>query len=240
MRSFRPRVLCVGIYLAHCENTAEHITRVFSDSQRVDVVQRWIALTVGGEGGKTDIPGTMAVVTEPTPKLALLNRMLTDLTAFDWVILCDDDIEVANGFIDALITMAQRFDFALCQPARTHDSYIDHFFVAQLSGVLARQTRFVEIGPLVCVRRDAAPLLLDFNANCGMGWGLDFVWPVTIENAGLRMGIIDCVPVAHRIRKPVANYMYESARREAAQTLAANRHLTRDQAFQIVEIFCDG
>jgi hypothetical protein len=237
MSSSRPRVLCAGIYLAHRENTAEHITRVFSDSRRVDLVQRWIALAVDGHGGQTDIPGTVAVVSEPTPKLALLSRLLDDVTTFDWVILCDDDIEVTNGFVDALIAMADRFDFALCQPARTHDSYVDHCFVARLSGLLARQTRFVEIGPLVCVRRDAAPLILSFNEHCGMGWGLDFVWPVIIENAGLRMGIIDSVPVAHRIRKPTTNYVYGDAHREMAWTLATNKHLTYHEAFQIVECF---
>jgi hypothetical protein len=238
MSDYRPRVLCAGIYLANRENTAEHISRVFSDSQWVDVVQRWIALTSGQEG-RTDVAGTVAVVSEPTPKLALLNRLLTDATEFEWVILCDDDIEVSKGFVDALIAMAERFDFALCQPARTHDSYVDHCFVARLSGLLARQTRFVEIGPVVCVRSDAASLLFPFNENCGMGWGLDFVWPVVIEAAGLRMGIIDSVPVAHRIRKSTTNYVHEHAHREMVSTLAANKHLTYQEAFQIVESFCD-
>ena len=240
MPSRRPRVLCAGVYLAQRENTAEHITGVFARNQRVDLVQRWIALTAGGQKGRPDVAGTIAVVCEPAPKFALLNRLLTDLTAFDWIILCDDDIEVAEGFVDALIMTAQRFDFALCQPARTHDSYVDHYFVTQLSGLLARQTRFVEIGPVVCIRRDAAPLLLPFNDNCGMGWGLDFIWPVIIENAGMRLGIIDSVPVAHRIRKPTANYVHAEADREMARTLAANPHLTYQQAFQIVEGYCDG
>jgi hypothetical protein len=240
MSSRRPRVLCAGVYLAHRENTAEHLSRVFSASQCVDLVQRWIALKPADEEGRTDIPGTVAVVSEPMSKFALLNRLLADLASFDWVILCDDDVEVAEGFVDALIATAQRFDFALCQPARTHDSYADHYFVTQLSGLLARQTRFVEIGPVVCVRRDAVPLLLPFNDDCGMGWGLDFVWPVIMENGGLRMGIIDSVPVAHRIRKPMANYAHAEADREMAHTLAANRHLTYQQAFQIVEGYCGG
>src|SRR5215467_7598486 len=221
MYSQRPRVLFAGVYLAHRENTAKHISSVISRSQRVDLVQRWIALT-GGQEARIDIPGTVAVVSEPMPKFPLLNRLLSDLTAFDWVILCDDDIEIADGFVDALIAMAQRFDFALCQPARTHDSYVDHYFVTQLSGLLARQTRFVEIGPVVCVRRDAVPLLLPFNDNCGMGWGLDFIWPVVMENAGLRLGVIDAVPVAHRIRKPTANYAHADADREMSRLLAAN------------------
>jgi len=238
MSSRRPRVLCAGVYLAHRENTAEHLSRAFSGSHRVDLVQRWIALTAGDRKGWTDLPGTVAVVSEPTPKFALLNGLLTDFRAFDWIILCDDDIEVAEGFVDALIAAAQRFDFALCQPARTHDSYVDHYFVTQLSGLLARQTRFVEIGPVVCMRHDAATLLLPFDDNCGMGWGLDFVWPVIMESARMRLGIIDSVPVAHRIRKPTANYLHAEADREMARTLAANPHLTYQQAFQIVECYC--
>jgi hypothetical protein len=240
MSSRRPRVLCAGVYLAQHENTAEHITRVFSRSKRVDVVQRWIALTTGAQEARTHVAGTVAIVSGPAPKFALLNRLLTDLTAFDWIILCDDDIEVSEGFVDALIMMAQRFDFALCQPARTHDSYVDHYFVTQLSGLLARQTRFVEIGPVVCIRRDAAPLLLPFNDNCCMGWGLDFIWPVIMENAGKRLGIIDSVPVAHRIRKPTTNYVHAEADREMTRTLAASPHLTYQQAFQIVEGYCNG
>ncbi len=235
----RPKVLCAGIYLAHRENSAEHISGVFSRSQRVDFLQRWMALT-DGRKGRTDIPGTVAVISEPASKFMLLNRLLADVTAFDWAILCDDDIEVAEGFVDALITMAQRFDFAVCQPARTHDSYVDHQFVTRLSGLLARQTRFVEIGPVVCIRRDAMPLLLPFDDNCGMGWGLDFIWPVILENAGLRLGIIDSVPVAHRIRKPVANYVHVEAYSQMTRMLASNRHLTHQQAFQIVEAYCDG
>jgi hypothetical protein len=224
MSSRRPKVLCAGVYLAHRENTANHISSVFSRSHRVDLVQRWIALT-GGHEGKIDIPGTVAVVSEPTPKFALINRLLTDLASFDWVILCDDDIEIADGFVDELIAMAHRFDFALCQPARTHDSYVDHHFVTRLSGLLARQTSFVEIGPIVCIRRDAVPLLLPFDHNCGMGWGL---------------GIVDAVPVAHRIRKPTANYAHADASREMSCLLAGKRHLTYHQAFQIVEAYCEG
>jgi hypothetical protein len=239
MSNRKPRVLCVGVYFADRENTAEHVSRVFSGSRRVDLVQRWMALTEGDRKGRTDLPGTVAVVSEPTPKFALLNDLLTDFTAFDWVILCDDDIEVAEGFVDALLAAAQRFDFALCQPARTHDSYVDHYFVTQLSGLLARQTRFVEIGPLVCMRHDAATLLLPFADSCGMGWGLDFVWPVIMENARMRLGIVDSVLVAHRIRKPTANYVHAEADREMMRTLAANPHLTYQQAFQIVEGFCD-
>ena len=49
------------------------------------------------------------------------------------------------------------------------------------------------------MRRDAAALLLPFDEACGMGWGLDLI--VKIEQAGLKMGIIDATPVTHALRR---------------------------------------
>jgi hypothetical protein len=231
----RPRVLCAGVYLADVENTARHVADVLARSRQVEVEQRWIGLTT--RNSKTDLPGTVATVTQSTPKCTLLNRLLDGFQQFDWVLFCDDDIEVAEGFADALIAVAQHLDFALLQPARTQDSYIDHPIVGQFPGLLARQTRFVEIGPVVCLRRDAASLLLPFSDQSSMGWGLDFVWPRIIENAGLRMGIIDAVPVAHRIRKPVAGYNYDSATAEEQRLLASEPHLKPMDAFQILQVY---
>jgi hypothetical protein len=235
MNDRRPRVLCAGVYLADVENTARHVTDVLSRSQSVAIEQRWIGLTT--KNNKTDVLGTVATVTQRTPKCVLLNRLLGDFQSFDWVLLCDDDIEIAEGFADALIAVAEHVDFALLQPARTEDSYIDHAIVAQFPGLLARQTRFVEIGPVVCLRRDAAALLLPFDEKNTMGWGLDFVWPQIIESAGLRMGIIDAVPVAHRIRPPVTGYNYETAVAESEALFAREPHLTAMEAFQVLRVY---
>jgi hypothetical protein len=235
VQEVRPRVLCAGIYLADRENTAQHVTDVLSRSRTIDVVQRWIALAPAG--GPADVAGTLAVVKQQVPKCPLLNQLLRDIDSFDWIFLIDDDIEIAEGFGDALIAVAAHLDFALFQPARTHDSYIDHPFVAQFTGLLARQTRFVEIGPVVGMRRDAARLLLPFDERSTMGWGLDFVWPARIEKAGLRMGIIDAVPVAHRLRKPTSGYHRAGALHEMARTLAGEPHLDASEAFSILQVY---
>ena len=235
MREARPRLLCAGVYLADVENTARHVTEVLSRSRTLDIEMRWIALTL--KGGKADVPGTVAVVRERTPKCVLLNRLLENFESFDWVILCDDDVEMAEGFADALIAMANFADFALLQPARTHDSYIDNPIVGQFPGLRARQTRFVEIGPVVCMRRDAARLPLPFASESDMGWGLDLIWPHRIESAGLRMGIIDAVPVAHRIRAPITGYNSDAAKDERRRVLAANPHLNAAEAMQILQVF---
>lgn len=227
-------VLLAGVYMADRETTAGLVTSEFLASRRHRVTVRWLALRPGG-AGTTDLPGTVAVADGPAPRCALLNRLLQGLPAFDWVVLCDDDVEMEAGFLDAFLEIAGRCDLAVCQPARTADSHIDHGFVQQMPGLAARRTRFVEIGPVVFLRRDAAALLLPFAESDGMGWGLDFVWPVIAAEAGLRMGIVDSVPVAHRLRPPVSAYSYEAARAEMADTLSRRRHLSAEDAFAIVE-----
>ena len=229
-------VLVTGIYRADRPHFAGHLLYTLAGSEAHEVTQRWTALAPGGEG-HCDLPGTISIEVAPAPKFVLIDRMTRDADQFDWVVICDDDIEVPAAFLDDFLGLAVRFDFALCQPARTGDSYIDHRIVRRMIGLSARRTRFVEIGPLVAIRRDAMPLLLPFGDDCGMGWGLDFIWPGIIEGAGLRMGIIDAVPVAHRLRKPVTGYDHDGASRAMFQRLAGHPHLPRDQAFTVLEAY---
>jgi hypothetical protein len=142
-----------------------------------------------------------------------------------------------SGFLDSYLRLVREHDFALCQPARTHDSYIDHAFVEQLDGLTARRTRFVEIGPLFSIRRDAMPVLLPFDEQSPMGWGYDFMWPPALESAGLTLGIVDRVPVAHSVRKPVAQYDYQTVDRQMKQYLEGRRHLSQNESFFIWEAY---
>jgi hypothetical protein len=230
------RVLVAGIYLADRPHGAGQLLYEFAGSRAHEVIQRWTALAPGGRG-HCDLPCTVSIEVDLAPKFALSNTMTHDADNFDWVLICDDDIEVPADFLDTFLDLAERCDFALCQPARTADSYIDHGIVMQMTGLSARRTRFVEIGPLVAIRRDAVPLLLPFGHDCGMGWGLDFIWPGLIEGAGLRMGIVDAVPVAHRMRKPVTGYDHEGATRAMSKLLATHPHLPPEQAFTILEAY---
>lgn len=149
----------------------------------------------------------------PRPKFALLNELLVaaSLPDFDYVIVCDDDVLLPEAFLDRYLACVEQHDFALSQPARTHDSFTDHPFVERLDGLTARWTRFVEIGPVFCMRRDAVPLLVPFDETSPMGWGYDFVWPCILEEAGLRPGIVDATPVSHSLRKSVTRYRHGTA-----------------------------
>jgi hypothetical protein len=51
------------------------------------------------------------------------------------------------------------------------------------------------------------------------------------------MGIIDAVPVAHRIRPPVTGYNYETAVAESEALFAREPHLTAMEAFQVLRVY---
>jgi hypothetical protein len=233
-----PRVLVVGIYLADKENLAPRITQELALSSNWDVEQRWLSL--GKSQPDSDMaPFTVQIADTFSPKFLLLNQLLKriDLYDFEYVIVSDDDIQLPTGFVDRYLAMVCRHDLAVAQPARTHDSYIDHWFVEQLDGIDARRTRFVEIGPLFSLHRSAFDYFLPFDEASPMGWGNDFVWPVLAEKHGLRMGIVDAVPVAHNFRKPVAYYDHGVSAKHMSKYLAERPHLSKKDAFFILESY---
>jgi len=227
-------VLVIGIYLAGRPNTAIETASELRASRRHHVTIRWAGLTENAQDSAA-LPATALVVPAPMPRCSLLNRLLGGFESFDWVVVVDDDVELPPGFLDAALSLAERHDLALCQPARTADSFSDHPIVTCQPGLSARQTRFVEIGPCVLMRRDAAASLLPFEEAAGMGWGLDFVWPAIMDARGLRMGILDAVPIAHRLRRPVSGYSWATADEEMRRTLARHAHLPPEQAFSVLD-----
>lgn len=231
------RVLILGIYLADRPNLVTHLVRRFAET-RCSVTQAWVALN--GESEDSRVRGvTVERIDEYVPKFVLLNRMLSRVEwgRFDYVVFTDDDIAVQQGFLDAFLQLQIRFDFALAQPARTRNSWADLKFCHQRKGMLGRRTRFVETGPLFCVRRDLAPRMLPFDETSPMGWGFDFVWPLVAESAGLTVGIIDATPVDHSIRGQAVAYSTQTAGRAMQAYLAGKKYLSKQQAFTVLETF---
>jgi hypothetical protein len=220
------------------ENLISHITQELEKSMNWNVEQRWIAL-----GKKWPdphiVPFTTQTTVSPLPKFVLLNQLLSkiDLQDFEYLIISDDDVQLPGNFLDSYLALVSRHDFAVAQPARTHDSYTDHWFVEQLDGIDARRTRFVEIGPLFSFHRDTFAHFLPFDESSPMGWGLDFVWPVLAEKYNFNMGIVDATPVAHSLRKPVTYYNYSDTNDAMINYLARQPHLSKKDAFFILESY---
>jgi hypothetical protein len=231
------RALVLGIYLADKPNTAEHIAGTFAGCRDLEIEQRWIAL--GGEPADGELGAVTAMgVSEPTPKYALLNRLLAeeDLEGYDFVVSTDDDIVLPDGFPDLFLGVQGRVGFDLAQPARTPNSYVDHPIVIQQRGVVARRTRFVEIGPLVSFGRDIYDLVFPFDETSAMGWGFENVWAHRLREHGRAQGIVDAVPMDHSIREPLAHYEWADANADRERYLARNPHIPLQQCLRVLEV----
>lgn len=235
--TLRHSVLVAGIYLAAEETNAEDIVRQLASARDCEVVQQWIAL--GGPPPTEALADvTTRTVLDRVPKFKLLNDMLetVDLDSFDYVVVADDDVVLPREFLDQFIALQDALGFSLAQPARTSRSFIDHPIVEQQPGVLARQTLFVEVGPVFSVARDAFDLVFPFDLTSAMGWGFENVWAKELPRRGLRLGIIDAVPVDHSLRKPVAHYNWSDADRGRTELWQARDHLPLDECYRVLDV----
>ena len=230
----RPRVLVVGVYLTEKRNLVSHLVARFAASAHCEVTQRWVA--IGPRSADAAVAAvTVEAVGAPVPKFELINRHLgpEDVAAFDYIMVCDDDVSVPRDFVDRFIGWQQRCGFALAQPARTWNSFVDHRFVRQSLLCRARETRFVEIGPVFCLERSLARLALPFDMTSAMGYGYDLVWPVLAGQRGLTLGIVDDAAVEHAIRDQAAQYAKGPQMQAMGKYLSSREHLSFREAFVV-------
>jgi hypothetical protein len=153
-------------------------------------------------------------------KFENLNRLLERAPEqYDWLLLVDDDVVLPQRFVDRLLGLCERLDFALAQPAQTLASHAAWPVTRRRRGSLARETRFVEIGPVTALRRDAAELLTPFP-ELRFGWGLDLHWAALASERGWRLGVLDALPVRHEQGGVASAYTYDDAVAEARAFLA--------------------
>lgn len=234
----RPRVLVVGVYLGLEANYSTHIIEQLSSAKSVDVEQRWLCM-LGIPPNEAVGAVTVRQLNKPAPKWQVINEIIQseDLERYDYVLICDDDVLLGPRFLDNFIAEQQSLEFALAQPARTWRSITDHAIVRRRLFVRARQTNFVEIGPVVSFRRDFLQAVYPFSLESPMGWGYDLTWPVTARELGLSIGIIDRVPVDHSLRPPGALYSSRQHLDLMTSYLSKRPHLTWAEAFRTLRTF---
>jgi hypothetical protein len=128
-----------------------------------------------------------------------------------WTIVIDHDVILPPRFLDRFLAASERFGFVLCQPALTLNSFGSHPVTRRRPGVVARETRFVEIGPVTAFREEAGGVLLPFPHDAGMGWGLDRHWPAVAAAHGWSLGIVDATPVGHEDAAAASAYSWGQA-----------------------------
>ena len=136
-------------------------------------------------------------------KFSLLNRLIQgeDLSAFDWVVVMDDDVRFKRGSMAQFLAIAEAAGMALAQPAHTMGSFVSHGITLCQPLAVARLTTFVEVGPIFAVNRAWVSKLMPFPEDYEMGWGLDVEWS-DLRAHGARLGVVDWVTLRHL--QPVA------------------------------------
>ena len=130
------------------------------------------------------------VVTAPQGergKFENLNALLAahPPAAYDWLLVIDDDVALPRGFLDAFLCAAERTGLKLAQPAHRLHSHAAWPVTRRHPGATARETTFVEIGPVTAFHRDSFDVLLPFPEGLRMGWGLDVHWAAVAARARL-------------------------------------------------------
>jgi hypothetical protein len=234
----RPRLLVIGVYMALEPNHAPHIIKEINSAKLVDVEQRWVCMM--GHPTSADVAAvTIRQTHEYVAKWRLVNELISsdDLNRFDYFIICDDDILLGHCFVDLFIAEQQSLNFALAQPARTWRSFTDHAIVRRRLFARARQTNFVEAGPVVSFRQDFFKTVYPFSMESPMGWGYDLTWPIVARELSLAIGIVDAIPVDHSLRPRSALYNMQKQIDVMASYLSKRPHVSSVEVARAVRIF---
>ena len=138
---------------------------------------------------------------------------------YDWLLVMDDDVALPRGFLDEFIFLAERFGFRLAQPAHRHRSHAAFAVTRRRPGQVARETAFVEIGPVTGFHQTVFDTFLPFPP-LRSGWGLDAHWSAVAAERGWPIGVIDATPIRHGLRLIASSYDRSEAIAEARAFLA--------------------
>ena len=166
-------------------------------------------------------------------KFENLNALLKDNPPqdHDWLLVIDDDVSLPRGFLDAFIFLAERFGLSLAQPAHRRRSHAAWAVTRRRARSVARETAFVEIGPVVAFARVTFDVLLPFP-ELRAGWGLDVHWSAVAQQQGWRIGIVDATPIRHGMRRIAASYDRAEAIAEARRFLSQRPYVKAAEAQQ--------
>jgi hypothetical protein len=215
----RRRVLIAGIYGADPERMA----RVTEELRRSN---HDVELLLGARGATAPALAGVTVADHLAGgKFENLNVVLADrnLGRCDWLIAIDDDVLLPHRFLDRFVAICEALDFAIAQPAQTRRSHAGWRVTRRRGGLVARETHFVETGPVTAFRADVAAELVPFP-GLRYGWGLDVHWAALAKERGWRQGVIDALPVRHDAVPVATGYSHEGAVAEA-------REFLRDRAY---------
>lgn len=134
---------------------------------------------------------------DPLGRFHKINLLAGNPAAGQGLIVCDDDVAFERGSLRRLVDTSLRYGFALSQPSHAEGSFASHPFTRNVPGLSARETTFVEIGPLFYVDASATRAFLPFPEFSPLGWGVEADWESLRRSHGFRFGIVDSLRIRH-------------------------------------------
>jgi hypothetical protein len=119
----------------------------------------------------------------------------------------------------------------LAQPAHRRRSHAAWNMTRRQAGSVARETAFVEIGPVTAFHSSTFDALLPFP-ELRFGWGLDAHWAAVARQCGWRVGVVDATPIRHGLREIAASYTHAEAFSEGEAFLATRPYLRAEESRQ--------
>jgi hypothetical protein len=172
-----------------------------------------------------------ATTTGGRGKFENLNLLLArnSPSSYDWLLIVDDDVLLPHGFLDVFLFLAEHFGLQLVQPAHRARSHAAWPITRRRPGSIARETRYVEIGPIVGLQATTFDVLLPFP-ELRAGWGLDAHWAGLAQAHGWRLGVIDATPIRHQLRRIASFYSHQEAISEGRRFLAERPYLSAEDS----------
>ena len=170
-------------------------------------------------------------------KFENLDRLLQTYPAagHDWLLVLDDDVFLPRGFLDRFVFLAERFGLRIAQPAHRARSHAAWSVTRRHPGSVARETGFVEIGPVSAFHADVFETLLPFPP-LRVGWGLDAHWAAVAAQRGWPVGVIDATSVRHGIRRIADSYDRSDALAESRAFLSDKPYLSPGQCNRTLRV----
>jgi GT2 family glycosyltransferase len=155
----------------------------------------------------------------------ILNALSRLYENAEGVLFVDDDVRLGDNFVPRFMAVVNKYNADIAAPALSKKSYWSHVITRQHERCKARRTSFIEVGPVVFIRKEFLKTLLPFPEIAKMGWGVDILWSHKAMQNNNIMLIVDSVPIEHNYRTIGSTYSTNDAENEMS-TLLAEHELT--------------
>jgi hypothetical protein len=141
----------------------------------------------------------------PGSRFSNLNKLYAAHPIADgsWVVLADDDVLFVKGSLTRIISIMKEAGLSLAQPGQSILGWWTSSFNVARPFLVARDSNYVEQGPLLVLEPQFAKLILPLPDDNDMGWGIEAEW-YRVKEGRYRIGIIDECRVVHCARAGVA------------------------------------